>query len=331
MSMFPGDLGSSIDSFLRAAEAFLENLAAIGWAAFGMALVLWTGMLLARSHGWANALRAAYPRAGVDERFITASFLAGAGFNAILPARAGDAIKIVLAKKSIPGSSYPAVASSFAVLAPFDTTMGICVLLYALTLGLLPGLPEIPDLPAFDIAFWAGHPELLMFSLTALAIGAVVLFVLAVRRAEALWEKIKQGVVIFRTPARYVREVAAWQMVGWLCRFASFWFFLDAFNIGGSADKVLIVMSVESVAKALPFTPGGAGAQQALLVATLAGPSVAAVLSFSVGQGAAVAALAVVLGFASLAAVFRITDWRRLLREGRAAQTGAERAGAGGS
>jgi hypothetical protein len=32
----------------------------------------------------------------------------------------------------------------------------------------------------------------------------------------------------------------------------------------------------------------------------------------------------VLLGFLSLAVVFRITDWRQLLREGRAAQAGAE-------
>ncbi|MGH2994483.1 MAG: lysylphosphatidylglycerol synthase domain-containing protein [Solirubrobacterales bacterium] len=329
--MTPADLGSSVDSFLRAAEAFFLNLAAIGWGGFAAALLLWTGMLLARSHGWANALRGAYPRTRVDERFITASFLAGAGFNAILPARVGDAIKILLAKKSIPGSSYPAVASSFAVLAPFDTGIGICVLIYALTLGLLPALPRIDDLPAFDIAFWAEHPELLMFFLTVLGIGAVVLFVVLARRAEAFWEHLKQGVVILRSPRRYLAEVASWQMVGWLCRFASFWFFLEAFHIGGSVENVLVVMAVESVAKALPFTPGGAGAQQALLVATLAGPSAAAVLSFSVGQTIAVAAWAALLGFISLAVVFRITDWRRLLRDGRAAQAGAERAGASGS
>jgi uncharacterized membrane protein YbhN (UPF0104 family) len=325
------DLGRHIDSFLRAAETFADNIAAIGWGGFAVALLLWAGMLLARSHGWANALRAAYPRSRVDERFITASFLAGAGFNAILPARAGDAIKILLAKKSIPGSSYPAVASSFVVLAPFDTGIGVCVLIYALTLGLLPALPRIDDLPAFDIAFWAEHPELLMFFLTVLGIGAVVLFVVLARRAEAFWEHLKQGVVILRTPRRYLAEVASWQMVGWLCRFASFWFFLEAFHIGGSVENVLVVMAVESVAKALPFTPGGAGAQQALLVATLAGPSAAAVLSFSVGQTIAVAAWAALLGFISLAVVFRITDWRQLLREGRAAQAGAERAGASGS
>ena len=324
MAMTWGDLGSNIDRFARAAEAFFDNLAAIGWGALAVALFLWAGMLLARSHGWANALRAAYPRSQVDERFITAAFLAGAGFNAFLPARVGDAVKILLSKKSIPGSSYPAVASSFAVLAPFDTGIGILVLIYALSLGLLPAIPEIPDLPAFEIAFWADHPELLMFFLTVLGIGAVVLFVILARRAEAFWHHIKQGVVILRTPRRYLREVAAWQMVGWLCRFAAFWFFLDAFNIGGSFENVLLVMSVESVAKALPFTPGGAGAQQALLVATLEGPSRAAVLSFSVGQGLAVAVWAVLLGFVSLAVVFRITDWRRLLREGRAAaeQTG---------
>ena len=325
MSMPRADLGSNIDSFLRAAEAFGNHLTQIGWGWIAVALLLWSGMLLARSHGWANALRAAYPRSDVDDRFIAASFLAGAGFNAILPAHAGDAVKVFLAKKSIPGSSYPAVASSFAVLAPFDTTAGLLVLAYALTIGLLPAPPEIPDIPAFDIAFWAEHPGRLLLFLTVLGIAAVVAFVLLARRAEAFWDKLKQGVVIFRTPARYLRQVAAWQLVGWTCRFASFWFFLEAFHIGGSFEKVLIVISVESVAKALPFTPGGAGAQQALLVATLAGQSVGAVLSFSVGQGLAVAVLAVVLGFASLAAVFRITDWRRLLREGRAAQADAGR------
>jgi uncharacterized membrane protein YbhN (UPF0104 family) len=330
MHMLPADLGTNVDVFLRAAEAFFDNLAAIEWGALAAALFLWAGMLLARSHGWANALRAAYPRSRVDERFITASFLAGAGFNAILPARAGDAVKIFLAKKSIPGSSYPAVASSFAVLAPFDTGIGLCVLAYALSLGLFPALPTLPNLAAFDISFWAEHPQLLMFFLTVLWIGAVVLFIALARRVEAFWQKLRQGVAILTTPGRYLREVASWQMVGWLCRFASFWLFLEAFNLVGSVENVLVVMAVESVAKALPFTPGGAGAQQALLVATLAGPSAAAILSFSVGQGIAVAAWAVLLGFASLAAVFRITDWRQLLREGRAAQAGTESARAAG-
>jgi uncharacterized membrane protein YbhN (UPF0104 family) len=324
MDMFPADVGSSLDRFLNAAETFFENLAAIEWGAMAIALVLWAGMLLARGHGWANALRAAYPDRRIDERLIQASFLAGAGFNAIFPARVGDAAKVFLAKQSIPGSSYPAVASSFAVLVPFDTTLGLLVLTYALTLGLLPDLPRLPHLPAFEIAFWADHPDLLLFTLTLLGIGAIALFVYLSRHAERFWQKIKQGVAILRTPQRYLREVAAWQMVGWLFRFGSFWFFLDAFGIGGSFQNVGVVMAVQSIATALPFTPGGAGAQQALLVATLEGPSRVAVLSFSVGQQIAVAALAVLLGFLSLLLVFRISDWRSVLARSRAAEAGAE-------
>ena len=75
-------------------------------------------------------------------------------------------------------------------------------------------------------------------------------------------------------------------------------------------------MSVQAISTMLPFTPGGAGAQQALLVATLAsGHSRSAVLSYSVGQQIAIAAWAALLGFLALIGVFRTTDVRGLMRE----------------
>jgi hypothetical protein len=74
------------------------------------------------------------------------------------------------------------------------------------------------------------------------------------------------------------------------------------------------VMSVQTVSTLLPLTPGGAGAQQALLVATLVGPGPIAVLTYSVGQQIAIAAWTVVLGALALIFVFRTTDWRRLIR-----------------
>ena len=126
---------------------------------------------------------------------------------------------------------------------------------------------------------------------------------------------MRQGLVILTEPRRYLRQVAAWQGLGWLCRFAAFWFFLEAFGIGGSIGNVMLVMSVQAIATIIPFTPGGAGAQQALLVATLRGPSRAAVLSFSVGTQIAMAAWSVVLGFAAILLVFRTTDWRGLIRQ----------------
>ncbi|MCE3265560.1 MAG: hypothetical protein K0S15_269 [Solirubrobacterales bacterium] len=309
------DASSSFDRFLRGADEFFDRLGDIGWVAMSVALAFYLAHLLARTRAWQNVLRAAYPRTEVAYSKVTASYLAGAGLNSFIPARVGDAVKIFLAKKSIRGSSYPAITSSFFVQSVFDTSAGVLVFLYAVTQGLLPAAPELPDLPAFEISFWAENPDLLIFFLTALAIAVIVLFAVLARRAEEFWERIKQGVVVLTDIRRYLREVALWQGAGWVMRFFSFWFFLEAFHIGGSFENVMIVMSVQAVATLLPFTPGGAGAQQALLVATLVGPGPVAVLTYSVGQQIAVAVWAALLGFVALGFVFRTLDWRGLIRD----------------
>jgi uncharacterized membrane protein YbhN (UPF0104 family) len=314
------DLGRQIDAFGRAADRFFDGLAGIGWGWLAAALALSLSLQLCRGHAWANALRAAYPGDRVSERGVVGAFLVGAGLNGILPARGGDAVKIVLAKRSVRESSYPSIISSFAVLVPFDSGIGLLVLVYAITQGLLPEAPELPRLPAFDVSFWAAHPDLLLLAVTLLAIGAIVLFAVLARRAEAVWKRLVQGVAILREPRRYLREVVAWQLAGWFLRFGSFWFFLEAFHIGGSAENVLLVMSVIAISGALPLTPGGAGAQQALLVATLDGPSRVAVLSYSVGQQIAVTAWSVAVGFITLGIVFRTGDWKGLVREGKEAR-----------
>jgi uncharacterized membrane protein YbhN (UPF0104 family) len=311
---FAVDLGRSTERFLDAGEAFFSNLAAIDFFALAIALVFYFAHLLARSRSWQNVLRAAYPDHKVPYSKIAAAYIAGAGLNSFIPARVGDATKIFLAKRSIRGSSYPAITSSFFVQSIFDTTAGFLVLGYALTQGLFPPAPRLPKLPAYDIAFWAEHPRLLVFVITALAIGLVVLFAVLARRAEEFWDRVKQGVVVLTQPGRYLREVASWQGVGWLARFGSFYFFLDAFHIGGSFSNVMLVMSVQAVAGVLPFTPGGIGPQQALLVATLHGADAADVLSYSIGQQIAISIWTAILGFLALVFVFRTTNWRALIR-----------------
>jgi len=313
--MPPADLSSSFNSFFNAAEAFFENLSRIEWGAFALALAFLLAMQLCRAWAWRNVLHAAYPGTPIPFLQLGAAYLAGAGINAILPARAGDVTKVFLVKRQIPDSSYPAVTSSFLVQTIFDTTIGVLVLLYAITQGLLPEPPRLPNLPAFEIAFWAENPQIFLITvgvlLTAIAIGIYLL----AHRVRRFWARVRQGVVILTQPRRYLREVAAWQGVGWLCRFAAFWFFLEAFGIGGSFGNVLLVMSVQAISTIVPFTPGGAGAQQALLVATLHGPSRAVVLSYSVGTQIAMAAWSVLLGFAAMITVFRTTDWRGLIKQ----------------
>lgn len=313
--MVLADLQGNFEAFFRRAAEFFRHLSEIEWTAFGIALLCLLAMQLARAWAWRNVLQAAYPEQRISYLGVAASYLAGAGINAIIPAHAGDVTKVFLVKRQIPDSSYPAVTSSFLVQTVFDTTVGILVLLYAITQGLLPPLPQIPKLPAFEISFWADHPKAFAITTVAVLVAIAVGILYLSHHVRRFWARVRQGLVILTEPRRYMREVFAWQGIGWLCRFAAFWFFLEAFGIGGSFGNVLLVMSCQAIANVVPFTPGGAGAQQALLVATLQGPTRTAVLSFSVGTQIAMAAWSVVLGFLAMLLVFRTTDWRGLIKE----------------
>src|SRR4051794_12009031 len=198
------DLGGQLDRVWSAIESFAENFARIDLPYLAAALLLSLGLQLCRARAWSNALRAAYPGDAVSRRGVVGAFLVGAGLNGTLPARGGDAIKIVLAKRSVRGASYPTIISSFAVLAPFDTAIGLVVLVYAITQGLLPSAPRLPELPAFDISFWAAHPQLLLFVVTVASILLLALIAFLARRVEMFWAHLKQGVAIFREPRRYL-------------------------------------------------------------------------------------------------------------------------------
>ena len=179
------------------------------------------------------------------------------------------------------------------------------VLLYAITQGLLPRLPEIPDLPAFEISFWVENPEFLMFTLTVLVHRLIVLFVFLARRVEAFWARLRQGVAILREPRRYLREVVPGRRPAGSAGSPRSGCSSTRSTSAARPRTVLLVMSVQAIAGALPFTPGGAGAQQALLVATLSGPSRAAVLAYSVGQQAAVTVWSLVIAIAAMVFIFR--------------------------
>ena len=101
---------------------------------------------------------------------------------------------------------------------------------------------------------------------------------------------MRQGFTILRDRRRYFREVCARAVRRLVFRFAAFWFLLEAFHVGGSVRNVLLVLGVNAVAAVVPFTPGGAGVQQALLVKVFAGTATGAtVAAYSVGQQIATA------------------------------------------
>ena len=149
------------NSFFNSAAEFFRHLSEIHWTPFGAALLCLLAMQLARAWAWRNVLRAAYPRQRDPLCAAGRRLPRRRRDQRRRPAHAGDVTKVFLVKRQIPDSSYPAVTSSFLVQTVFDTSVGVLVLLYAISQGLLPPLPQIPDLPAFEISFWADHPQAL--------------------------------------------------------------------------------------------------------------------------------------------------------------------------
>jgi uncharacterized membrane protein YbhN (UPF0104 family) len=324
-------IGSSVSAFLDAAGSFFSSLGQVGFGSLAIGLASFLVYLTLRSRAFFHTLRAAYPGERIAFRRVWGAYVAAYGFNNVVPARGGDVIKLFLIKSSIPNATYPAVGAAIFVEAVFDAIMAVFILTFAFTQGVFPKPPDFSKLPAFDLQFFASHPRFLLFVLTALGVGVLVGFALLSARVRAFWARVRQGVVILSDRDRYLREVFAWQFVGWLFRFLAFWMLLDAFNVGGSVRNALLVLGVNAVAAVVPFTPGGAGVQQALLVKVFAGSATSAtVAAYSVGQQIAIGAWTLLVGFLALVVIFRIRSFGeaiRLGRESRAAETGAPKAG----
>jgi uncharacterized protein (TIRG00374 family) len=320
-------LGQSISSFFEAVGQFFSDLAAVHWPALVLGLVFFGLNLTLRSRGFFHSLRAAYPAASFQWRRVWGAYFAAVGFNNVVPARGGDVIKLFLTRSSIPGSRYPTVAAAFFVESIFDATVGVLVLIYAFTKGVFPKPPDFSKLSSFDISYLAEHFRLTLFLITVLGVLGLVAFALLSVRVRSFWERVRQGVTILSDRPRYLREVASLQALAWICRFTAFWFLLDAFRVGGSVKNVLLVFAVNQVAGAVPFTPGGAGVQQALLVKVFASSAPTAVVAaYSVGQQIAIAAFTALVGLAAVVFIFRFRSFREVIQAGRASRD-AERAG----
>ncbi len=140
---------------------------------------------------------------------------------------------------------------------------------------------------------------------------------------------MRQGLTIIFDRKRYFREVWLVQFAGWLCRFAAFWCLLEAFHVGGSVRNVLLVLGVNAVAALVPFTPGGAGVQQALLVKVFG--SGATVAAYSVGQQIAIAALTFAIGLGAVIWIFKFRSFKEAIRQGRAHRDAEKRGEVGGA
>ncbi len=295
-------------------DAFLDQLGSVDFLPLALAVGCHLLKMACTSRAWRNVLAAAYPEERVPWRAIYAAYLAGVGINAIIPARAGDAVRIVLAHRAIPGSTYTTVVSSTLVLSFFDMLAASFFLVWALSLGVLPGLDVLARLESFDFAWILARPKLLDLSLAAVLILVGILGFWIAGHVANFRERVAQAFRVMSPPTRYLGRVAAWQAADWGLRLVTVWFLLDAFDIPQSLQNTGLVQVSQSVATLFPITPGGVGTEQAFLLYVLNGVAAASVLlAFSVGAKITLTITNVVAGFTAIALTLRTLRFRKAL------------------
>ena len=295
-------------------DAFLDQLGSVELVPLMLAIGCHLLKMACTSRAWRNVLSAAYPDERVPWRSIYAAYLAGVGINAIIPARAGDAVRIVLAHRAIPGSTYTTVVSSTLVLSFFDMLAASLLLAWALSLGQLPGLDVLSRLESFDFAWILSRPMLLDLSLAAVIVALGVLAFWIAGHVANFRERVTQAFAVLRPPTRYLRRVVPWQAADWGLRLCTIWFLLDAFGIPQSLENAGLVQVSQSVATLFPITPGGLGTEQAFLLYVLSGVAPASVLlAFSVGARLTLTITNVVAGFTAIALTLRTVRFRKAL------------------
>lgn len=293
---------------------FCHHLAVVRWDALGLALGCHVIKLLFRARAWQNIVRASYPEGRLRYRSALGAYAAGVGVNSILPARGGDLVKLYLVKQRTAGARYPTLGATLVVETAFDFVVSGALLVWALSIGVLPTHEVYSRIPTVDWKFALRHEHLTLIALAALLVAALAGFLWARSRIEEFRDRVSLGFAILADRRRFVLGVLVPQAISWIFRLATLYFFLEAFRIDATLHDALLAQVVESLSTLFPATPGGAGTKQGLIVYLFRGSAISrtALLAFSVGMNIAVTVANLVLGLISIGLMARTLSFKKL-------------------
>ena len=288
-------------------EELLGHLgrASVPLLALGVALHL-AGQLL-RGLAWRGAVA---PLAAGDRplprRSVIACWVAGAGLSGILSARGGDAVRIALVRRVVPGVPIAALVGTIAVEGAFETVTGIALGMWAAGRGI-------------DEAGGGGTPWL------PFAIAGGVVFALGAHPRINLWlrrqgREAARGVALLGEPRRYARTVLPFSAASRLVRLGAMACFLAAFALPTTLAAILFLATTQGTGRAVPAPGAAAGVGGTLLVVAFAPVTgeraePAALAALAIGVPALLTAVGATLSAALTLYVLGTPSPRRAWRE----------------
>jgi len=216
----------------------------VSWLAIGAAAALQLVAGVVRVRGWFHVVRASCDEAShLRYREVVAAHLGGCGWNAVLPARAGDAVKVALLRRRLPEAPLATVASTLVVPALVDAV---------LTVALVGALVAAGALSLADLASpLAGAAQMPVLGGAACVVVVVGLF--ARRHVWRLARNIRAGLSAIGRPRFIATNVLPWQLAARGLRVLAFALVLVA---AGTAVRIAIFAGVFAGAAGEGVAPG---------------------------------------------------------------------------
>ena len=139
------------------------------------------------ARAWGNLLSAARPGSRFPRGAVLCAHLAGVAANAVVPAHAGDAAKVVLIRRAAPGTPIATIVTTLVMLTGVDVVLGGGALIATASTSLGPALPR------------PSGSGLLVPAAIAIALGIAA--VVARRKLPAVLVHVRAGAALLREPA----------------------------------------------------------------------------------------------------------------------------------
>jgi Lysylphosphatidylglycerol synthase TM region len=233
----------------------------MSWLALGGATVLQLLAGLVRVRGWFHVIRHSSPEASrVRYRDVALAQLGGCGWNAVLPARAGDAVKVALVSRRLPEAPVATLASTLVAPALVDAVFTALLVAGLLAVGPITPGDLAPTLPG-------AASVVAITALAGVAIAGTVLFRSRLRRFA---HDARAGLALAGRPRFLATRVVPWQLASRALRLVALALVLTAAGMSFGIAPALALMALQGAA------PSVAPAATAMRVAMLAGVFAAA-------------------------------------------------------
>lgn len=275
------------------------SLAGVSVGALALAVALHLAKLTAEARAWHAIVRHAHRAHSLPFRTTCGAFVGAIGANALLPARVGEALRVGVMRRRLPGSSIVTIAATIVLETGIEVLFGL-VVIAAVLVG--SGSFAAGGSSA-ALGGAVSRPAGLLAAGLVAAVAATLALVFR-RRLRFVASRMTDGFSIVRSPRLFAVRVLSWKVVAWALRLGSVYAFLVAFHVPAVPWTALVVVAAQNVAASLPLLPGNAGTQQAAIGVALAGSaSAASLLGFGIGMQAATVVADVIVGAAAVAFV----------------------------